>query len=426
MIRRTRISLFDLVIALSKGIDLISSSVANHNMQVAYIALALATELGLSSEEKNQLVLAGALHDIGALTLKDKLSALAFEVEEPFRHTETGYLFLKTFEPFSYMATLVRYHHTNWNEAKNIESAGEHIPLGSHVLHLADRISVLIDKDREILEQPENICQTIEKHSGKMFMPELVEIFRRIAKREYFWLEVTSPFLETILCQRVSLPAISLDISELLDLSKLFSKVIDFRSSFTATHSSGVATVGEKLAELAGFSDLECKMMRAAGYLHDLGKIAVPEEILNKPAGLTKKEYNVVRKHTYYTYQILSKVNGLETIALWASFHHEQLDGNGYPFHLERNDLPVFARILAVADVFTALTEDRPYRKGMTDDTALRILNQMASGLKLDANIVSLLINNFDEINLLRSLAQSSSAKDYQFFTHESYFMKPI
>ncbi|MBA1336601.1 MAG: hypothetical protein HPY66_3036 [Firmicutes bacterium] len=409
MIRRTQIPLSQLVMALSKAIDLISPDVANHQLQVSYIALALGTEIALPSKIKNDVVIAGALHDIGALSLKNRLSTLAFEIENPHEHAETGYLLLKDFEPFSSAASLVRHHHTYW------ENAGNHdIAIGSHILHLADRISVLIDKKQEILGQTGRIFSTISRYSGKMFMPELVDAFEQISKREYFWLEVTSPLLETILTQRVSFPAVSLDIDELIDLARLFSKVIDFRSNFTATHSSGVAAVCEKLAELSGFSVLECKMMRIAGYLHDLGKIAVPEDILNKPGALTEQEFDVIRKHTYFTYQILSKVSGLEQITTWASFHHEQLDGSGYPFHLEGEDLPIFSRILAVADIFTALTEDRPYREGMAYGSVLEILHDKAARLKLDPNIVSILENNFDEINLIRKAAQADSANEYK------------
>lgn len=409
MILGTQIPLSQLVMALSKAIDLISQDVANHQLQVSYISLALGTETALPSRDKNDLVIAGALHDVGALSLKNRLSMLDFEIEIPYEHEETGYLLLKDFEPFSSAASLIRHHHACWGNA-----GSQNIAIGSHILHLADRISVLIDKNQEILGQADRIFSTVSRHSGKMFMPELVDAFERISKREYFWLEAASPFLETILTQRVSFPAVSLNIDELVDLAKLFSKVIDFRCSFTATHSSGVAAVCEKLTELSGFSAFECKMMRVAGYLHDLGKIAVPEEILNKPGKLTEQEYYIVRKHTYFTYQILSSVSGLEHIATWASSHHEQLDGEGYPFHLEGEDLPIFSRILAVADIFTALTEDRPYRGGMASGRVLEILRDKANRLKLDPKIVSIVESNFDEINLARKAAQADSAKEYK------------
>jgi HD-GYP domain-containing protein (c-di-GMP phosphodiesterase class II) len=237
-----------------------------------------------------------------------------------------------------------------------------------------------------------------------------------LAPKEYFWLGVVSPSIDSILSNRVKLATIDLSIEDLLSLTKLFSHIIDFRSRFTATHSSGVAASAEALARFAGFSERECKMMRIAGYLHDLGKLAVPTEILEKPAKLTEEEFNVIRSHTFHTYRCLEPIGGLDLINTWASFHHERIDGTGYPFHHKGQDLSLGSRIMAVADVFTAITEDRPYRKGMTRDRALQLLRQMVENTALDSHIVSLLGLHFDEINSLRVAAQDVSFEEYQRF----------
>ena len=199
-------------------------------------------------------------------------------------------------------------------------------------------------------------------------------------------------------------------------MSKLFSYIIDFRSRFTATHSSGVAASSEALSRLVGFSERECRMMRIAGHLHDLGKLAVPAEILEKPAKLTEDEFNIIRSHTFYTYRILEPIGDLDVINTWGSFHHERLDGSGYPFHHKAQDLSLGSRIMAVADVFTAITEDRPYRKEMPSERALQVLQQMADSSALDSNIVSLLRVHFDEINSSRIAAQAGASKEYQEF----------
>jgi HD-GYP domain-containing protein (c-di-GMP phosphodiesterase class II) len=256
----------------------------------------------------------------------------------------------------------------------------------------------------------------VEEQSGKMFMPDLVEAFRNLAAKESFWLDAASPSPESVLPLRLAMPTIELDMKELLHISTLFSHVIDFRSRFTATHSSGVAASAELLARFVGFSERESRMMRIAGYLHDLGKLAVPAEILEKPSELTETEFNVIRSHTFYTYRILEPIADLYEINTWASFHHERLDGSGYPFHHKGQDLPLGSRIMAVADVFTAITEDRPYRKGMPEEKALQVLQQMADGSALDSNIVSLLRLHFDEINSCRMEAQAGSAEEYKKF----------
>jgi HD-GYP domain-containing protein (c-di-GMP phosphodiesterase class II) len=249
-----------------------------------------------------------------------------------------------------------------------------------------------------------------------MFMPRLVEAFNKLAKKEYFWLDASYTHLNETISRALSNELIELDVERQLSLTNIIRQIIDFRSSVTATHSSGVATVAEELGRLAGFSERECGMMRMAGYLHDLGKLAVPAEILEKPGKLTKKEFNVVRGHTFYTYRILEPIAAFSTVNNWASLHHERLDGTGYPFKIKGADLSLGARIIAVADVFSAITEDRPYRKGMSSKGALGVLQRMADNSRLDPIIVSLLSHNFAAIDSLRTAAQATAAEEYRQF----------
>jgi len=193
-------------------------------------------------------------------------------------------------------------------------------------------------------------------------------------------------------------------------------RIIDFKSEFTATHSSGVAAVGRSLATLVGFSRQECRMFEIAAYLHDLGKLAVPSEILEKRERLTQAEWGVMRTHAYYTYQILSPIEALNLVASWSSLHQERLDGSGYPFHVGEDDLPLGARVMAVADVFTGITENRPYRKGMAREEALGVLHGMVAKGELDARLVSLLETHFDAISRAREEAQAEAVREYGAF----------
>ncbi|MCM8763776.1 MAG: HD domain-containing protein [Candidatus Omnitrophica bacterium] len=210
--------------------------------------------------------------------------------------------------------------------------------------------------------------------------------------------------------------AIELDMTGLINLAKLFYRIIDFRSRFTATHSIGVAMTAKALSKLIGFSERECQMMEIAGYLHDLGKLEIPAEILEKPAKLTEDEFNIIKSHTYYTYSILKTISDLDLINDWPSFHHERLDGKGYPFHHKSRDLSIGSRIMAVADVFTAISEERPYRKGMSSDKALQVLQQMAQDSALDAHVVSTLAIHFNQANSIRITVQASASKEYHEF----------
>jgi HD-GYP domain-containing protein (c-di-GMP phosphodiesterase class II) len=207
-----------------------------------------------------------------------------------------------------------------------------------------------------------------------------------------------------------------LDIDEVLSISRLLSRIIDFSSHFTATHSAGVAKTAEKLAEVAGFSKNESLMMLVAGYLHDLGKLAIPGTILEKPGRLDDSEFNAIRSHTFFTFQLLDRIKGFETINRWASFHHERLDGRGYPFHLMGDSIPVGSRIMAVADVFTAITEPRPYRDGMGRDQRIKLLRSMAENGAICGRTVAAVLDNFRLMTAICRESQLEAAEYYDRF----------
>lgn len=411
--REIHVPLFDLITCLSDVIDLVNPALVNHHKRVAYIAYCLATQLGLPNKKKNDLLLAGMLHDIGALSCQERIWTMQFELHNPHRHAEMGGRLLHSFKPLEDVAELIRFHHVRWDGGAGRVHCGETVPIGGFVLHLADRISVLIRQGCNPLGQVGRICRQIEAQAGEMFNDDVVNAFRQLAKRDYFWLDLNSPSLGSMLRRRVSLQAIELGLGELLDLARVFAMIIDFRSRFTATHSGGVAASAAVLAELAGCSERECRMMQVAGYLHDLGKLAIPAEIIEKSTPLTLRERTLVRCHPYYTYRTLENIGDMAVINAWGSFHHECLDGSGYPFRLQHQDLSLGSRIMAVADVFTAITEERPYRTGMTPGEALSVLDGMVSNAALDPNVVTLLRNNFDRTNQIREAAQAASIDTY-------------
>ncbi len=181
---------------------------------------------------------------------------------------------------------------------------------------------------------------------------------------------------------------------ELLQVSEMFARIIDGKSPFTHRHSRLVSQIALYLAGKMGFNQKELQDMKVAGLLHDLGKLTVPDEILEKPGKLSQYEFNIMKQHTYYTFQILNLIEGFESINQWASFHHEKLNGSGYPFHLNANDLSPGARIMAVSDIYSALVENRPYRRGLERNDIFKIMGNQVKEEAIDEEIVMLLWEN--------------------------------
>ena len=410
----TTVSLTSVVKSFSQAFDLISPVLVKHHEQVGYIAARMANHLDYSPEQQLNLFLAGALHDCGALSLKQKMDALKFETETAQQHSETGYHLLKEFSHFSEAARYIRHHHVHWKEGRGEKYEGKDVAPQSHLLHLADRVAVLIESEKMVLGQTDSICKKIRSRSGSQFGPQFVKAFIQLAKFESFWLDIVSSSPLELGCAAIPVTKIELDLQKLNQLSEVFSHLIDFRSSFTATHSTGVAEAAAVLAQLAGFSQLEAQMMRIAGNLHDLGKLTVPAEILNKPEKLTQQQIDVIRTHTYYTYRVLEPVSSMKTINRWASYHHERIDGQGYPFHISGEELSLGARIMAVSDVFTALSEDRPYREGMDRESTMNIITNMANSGALASQIVSLLKRNYNQVYNRVCTSQSDAARKYR------------
>jgi HD-GYP domain-containing protein (c-di-GMP phosphodiesterase class II) len=414
--QKLHLDIFDLVTSIARIIDLMSPAVGSHHMQVAYWVYQLGEALNLSDDEKFEFVIAAALHDIGAFSLKERLDLLEFEETKTGEHAIAGSLILDQFKPFSSIAKLVKFHHTPWRFGSGAFYDDEPVPIGSHLIHLADRVAVKISHKEPVLSQVGGISKAISEQKGEIFVPEHVDALLKIMNREYVWLDATSDSLEAILKRLVRSQTRDFSMKQLVDFSRLICRLIDFKSEFTAAHSSGVASVAVELSKLNGFSHDDRRLIMIAAYLHDVGKLAIPSEILEKQDKLTENERFIMRSHVYYTYQMLEPFDVLKPLSEWASFHQERLNGTGYPFGLNAADLPAGARIMAVADVFTALTEDRPYRKGMDTKSAMTVLQSMVDNGELDDNLVDMVFKHYEALNGFRESAQQEAINEYNTF----------
>lgn len=275
-----RISLIDLISALSGALDLVSPAVVGHHRRVAAIATALGRRLNLPPADITDLRLAALLHDVGAFSLKSRLDALVFDTND-LDHAETGWRLLRALPRLERPARLVRWHHTRFDDFGDILDDPRTLLLGN-LLNLADRVDVSLRRDRDLDTEARATIRRIGMLRGRTFDPETLRALDdTIAGNDLdpeFWHGAVRDARCTADCLELSL-----EDGEIPVFSRAFSQVIDFRSRFTATHSRGVAAVAHALAGLEGLpGDIRARVL-LAGDLHDLGKLAVPTEILEKP-----------------------------------------------------------------------------------------------------------------------------------------------
>jgi HD-GYP domain-containing protein (c-di-GMP phosphodiesterase class II) len=409
------VRLGDIVFAVSAAMDFMSPELVDHHLRVARIARTIARQLNLPLPQQADVLLAAALHDAGAFSLRERLDLLRFEVSEAQEHAENGYRLLKAFPRFARAAELVRFHHVPWEHGRGEMFQGHPVPLGGHLLHLADRVSVLpVNWSRTTGLDREDL-RAVTDGEGSRFVPEFVEALLDAAARPGFAREIGAHG-DGDLREDPALGAASLSESDFRNLARLFWQLVDYRSRFTATHTSGVAAVAAFLAPLAGVTGAAGRRLAIAAGLHDLGKLAVPCETLDKERPLNREEHAALRDHPLHGWRILGRVRGLEQINTWASYHHERLDGSGYPFHVPGEMIPRESRIVAVADVFTAVTEERPYRRGMSPREAVGVLRDMANDGALDGDVVEAMVVNREEAAAVRRFAQEGASTRYQGF----------
>ncbi len=412
MKRNITVNLGNLVLSLSDAMDLASPSLIQHQQRTAFVVWQMGNAARISNERLEKLFIAALLHDIGAFSLEEKISLRNYEVENIQDHCIRGKLLLDNIPWLKDSAQIIRFHHKEWQHwGESIETP---LVLESQLLFLADYLERAINRERYILHQHEDIILKIKSLSGSSIHPQIVDFFMSVSHSEEFWLDLVSQRLYSLLLNEGPFRKIEIAFSDICKISELFRNIIDFRSRFTSTHSSGVAASASMLARLFGLTDTEISLMEVAGNLHDIGKLAILNSILDKPGKLTKEEMFIMKSHTYYTYSVINTIGGLKHIAEWAAYHHERLDGSGYPFHCTATELSTGARILMVADIFTALAEDRPYRKGMSKDEIVKIIKQFSDRNLLDRRIVDLLFENYNDIFLHVSEKQATTREFYE------------
>ncbi|HEY6212930.1 MAG TPA: HD domain-containing phosphohydrolase, partial [Vicinamibacterales bacterium] len=267
----------------------------------------------------------------------------------------------------------------------------ESIPILARIVGLAQVVEIFASE-----EGAARAVTVAKQRRGSWFDPALVDAFVGISGDARLWEECTSPALEeTIARAEPEGREISADEKRLNDIAVAFSWVIDAKSPYTYHHSERVADFAVAIGQRLGLNDADTTRLRRAGLLHDIGKLSVPNRILDKPGKLSPKEWEVVKLHPYYTHQILQRVPVFGELAFDASAHHERMDGRGYFRNLPANMLSTQARILACADQLDALSAERPYRGKLPTERVLAIMREeRGAGLWPDAvDVVDQVLN---------------------------------
>lgn len=393
------LSLRELAIPMIKAIDSFNYLLKSHHRRTAVISYAIGKEMGLSEKELFELIVAAALHDIGALSVQERDSLLIADVENPIPHCIMGHRMLASFDAFATIAQTIKHHHIVYEDCVKMPP-GE-VLLNSHIIHLADRVDIMISPNEFILNQKTKVAEAIRERVGKIFHPDVFEAFLRASKPDVFWIEINNLELEKLFNKINVKIDFDLTIDNIVEFALTLSRIVDFRSKFTASHSYTVAQLAYMFGGFLGFDDDRRKKLLIAGYFHDIGKIGIDPSIIEKEGPLSDEEFNMIKLHSYYTGQILQELsnsNWFSEIVVWAERHHEKNNGTGYPYSLSEQDMDDGVKLLALADVITALMEDRPYRKSLSVDEAFKIVKEKLGPL-ISNELFAIVDQHRNEVN---------------------------
>lgn len=263
---------------------------------------------------------------------------------------------------------------------------GEEIPLLARIANLAQTVEIYFSAFGV-----ERALRVVNERSGTWFDPRLVSVLRGWRRDREWWERLRSPGIEEwVVAAEPGEKPRQVDEVGLDAIAGAFAEIIDAKTPYTFRHSSNVARYAHGIGHQLGFGAEALRQLHRAGLLHDIGKLGISSRILDKPGKLTPGERSEIERHPLYSWQILSRVGAFAAFARTAVVHHEKLDGSGYPWGLRATELGPADRALCVADIYEALTADRPYRAGLPREQALAVLRQEAPHRLCDDAIAAL------------------------------------
>lgn len=364
-----------------------------HSLQVAYLTLKICKNLDIDEDTKNSLVIAAYFHDFSAEKTNMCDSLDKYEKGNAVKeHCILGYLLFKFLLPKSDICKFILYHHNTYDVdyiINNIEN-----PLESNIIKLADDISIY-----NIFNEQASVNDVIDFLNERSYMYNsnylnrfldtnakmAIENVLNESYKENFWKEVD---------------LLNYKVITIEDIIVCLAFIIDCKCDITNFHSLSVSNTSCMLGKYFNLSENEYYNLKIGSLLHDIGKIAIPNEILKKEGPLTKAEFEIMKQRAVYTYEILSNLKH-EHILNIASNHHEKLNGKGYPRGL--SDLTLSEKIVAVADIFVALIQKRSYKDGFSKDKVIEILSNCANKGEIDGEVVKKVIENYDYLEKMNN-----------------------
>ena len=421
--REVRLS--EVLSGLSYALDLTEGHARGHSARSCLIGMRIARELGLSADRQSDLFYALLLKDAGCSSNAARVSQLFGGSDQEAKHDvwlrdwrswreQIAYglaatahetkkiarvkrllmlawdgpgarkeLFKLRCDRGAEIARTLGFPERTWKAVRSMDehwdgggfpdgTARDRIPLEARIINLAQVLEIFWHEQGR-----DKALDVAGQRSGRWFDPELVRVAEHIGKDPV----LAEALQETDLPKAVSAAepverVLPVDEERLDWIASAFALVVDAKSSFTFQHSARVAGLAVFIAEQMGLPRENQVRLRRAGLLHDIGKLGVPNRILDKPGKLEPDEWAVIQRHAYWSEQILERVPVFRDFARDAGSHHERLDGKGYHRGVKGDRLSADARILAVADRIDALSADRPYRGRLDAATVRRLVDE--------------------------------------------------
>ena len=371
---------------IQRTLNYVDPRLVDHGQRVAYIvSCMLRMEGRVTAKEYQDLCFLAMLHDVGAFKTEEIDQMIHFETENVWNHSVYGYLFLRDLSPLRHLAPAVLFHHLNFEHYTRLPvTCGREAQL----LFVADRVDILTQTTSLSTKEIKN---RIRQCSGKQFDPEVVDLLLRTDEQYHMLERKPVPEMSNFM------GPVHMTDEEIETYIKMLVFTIDFRSKHTVTHTVTTDTIATCVAKIMKLDEQSCWAVHHGAQLHDLGKVGIPVEILEFPGKLSPLAMSIMRTHVDLTEHIMGGVVH-EAVARVAIRHHEKLDGSGYPRGLTAPDLTMGERIVAVADIVSALSGSRSYKGSFSKKTTLDIVNLASEAGQLDPGVVRVINNHFDEI----------------------------